>query len=147
LTVADRWQRTLNFSRIQAGQAINQVPDSAEAVFDIRYTEHDDIENLVAAIQQAIRGRLRIIKKEPLFHGGQSPYLDLLLELAPDAKTGFEHGASDARFLADHGIPGIVWGADGDRSAHTSEEHLNIESVGRLYGILNEFLEKVRAVR
>jgi succinyl-diaminopimelate desuccinylase len=139
----DSWQRTLNFSRVQGGKAINQVPDEAEAVFDIRYTENDDMEQLVAEVQKTLKGRLNIEKKEPLFVGGDTPYLDLLLELAPQAKTGFEHGASDARYLADYGISGIVWGAEGDKSAHTSEEHLNIESVGRLYAILNEFMARV----
>jgi succinyl-diaminopimelate desuccinylase len=140
---ADLWQRTLNFSRIQGGKAINQVPDEAEALFDIRYTENDDINRLVAEIQPRLRGRLSIERKEPLFMGGDSPFLDLLLELSPQTKTGFEHGASDARFLADTGTAGIVWGAEGDKSAHTSEEHLNIESVGRLYAVLDEFLKKV----
>ena len=40
----DHWHRTLNFSRIQAGKAVNQVPDYAEALFDIRYTENDDMQ-------------------------------------------------------------------------------------------------------
>jgi succinyl-diaminopimelate desuccinylase len=43
LSAPDHWHRTLNFSWIQAGKVANQVPDYAEALFDIRYTENDDM--------------------------------------------------------------------------------------------------------
>ncbi|MFW6055099.1 MAG: M20 family metallopeptidase, partial [Thermodesulfobacteriota bacterium] len=34
----EHWHRTMNLGRISGGKAVNQVPDRAEAVFDIRYT-------------------------------------------------------------------------------------------------------------
>ncbi len=139
----DHWHRSLNFSRIQAGKSVNQVPDRAEAVFDIRYTEHDDVDKLVAQIQAAIQGELRVEKKEPLFQSGQSRYLDQLLALLPDTATGFEHGASDARFLSQFGIQGIVWGAEGEMSQHTSDEHLVIESAFTLYDALGRFVRAI----
>jgi succinyl-diaminopimelate desuccinylase len=141
LQAADHWHRTLNFSAIQAGKATNQVPDYAEAIFDIRYTENDDMEKIFHAIQSEIKGELVLEKKEPLFEGGDSPYLDLLLEFAENTEVGFEHGASDARFLSAHGIKGIVWGADGDMSAHSADEHVNIDSVFKLYELLNRFIQ------
>ena len=54
LTGRDHWHRTLNLSVFEAGDSINQVPDQAEAVFDIRYTEKDDVDDLV-------RGRRRCV--------------------------------------------------------------------------------------
>jgi succinyl-diaminopimelate desuccinylase len=143
LTAAEHWHRTLNFGIIQAGKSPNQVPDYAEALFDIRYTEHDDVEQLVKEMEQQIRGELVVEAVEPMFHGGDSPYLDLILSIAGDASVGFEHGASDARFLSNYGIKGIVWGADGDMSQHSDEEHLNIESALALYRILDEFAGKI----
>ena len=142
-TAADHWHRSLNFSRIRAGKSINQVPDTAEAEFDIRYTESDDVDQLIADIRAAISGEVRVEKKEPLFQSGESPYLDQLLELLPDTVTGFEHGASDARFLSQYGMRGIVWGADGEMSQHTSEEHLVIASAERIYAALDKFLRAV----
>ena len=139
----DKWHRTLNLSRIQAGQSINQVPDRAEAEFDIRYTETDDMDKLVEDIRKEISGRIVVEKKEPLFIGGDSPYLDLLLEIHGGIKLDREHGASDARFLSQYGIKGIVWGADGDLSQHSENEHVNIESISKLYGVLNRFLQKI----
>jgi succinyl-diaminopimelate desuccinylase len=146
LSDADHWHRTLNFSRIQAGKVSNQVPDYAEALFDIRYTENDDMEALFKNIQKEIKGDLVVEKKEPLFEGGDSPYLDLLLEIATNSEVGFEHGASDARFLSAHGIKGIVWGADGDMSQHSADEHVNIDSVYKLYELLDAFINRSQAL-
>lgn len=142
----DHWNRTLNFSRIQAGKSINQVPDYAEALFDIRYTEQDDMKQVVRDAQAEIEGELTIESMEPVFMGGNSHYLELLLSISTDSFTGFEHGASDARFLSNLGIDGIVWGANGDSSAHSLEEHVNIESINKLFSILDEFLTRAESL-
>ncbi|UCF91802.1 MAG: M20/M25/M40 family metallo-hydrolase [Desulfobacterales bacterium] len=141
----DHWHRTLNFGIVAAGQSFNQVPDYAEATFDIRYTENDSMDELLERMQAQVDGELVVEMQEPLFRGGDSPYLDLLLEIAPNTIVGFEHGASDARFLSDYGIKGIVWGANGDMSQHSPAEHVNIESVNRLYRILETFIAKAGA--
>ena len=143
LRTANHWQRTLNFSRIKGGTATNQVPDTAEALFDIRYTENDDMEKIFLEIQHEIKGELIVEKKEPLFEGGDSPYLELLLQIAKDTEVGFEHGASDARFLSAYGIQGIVWGADGDMSQHSADEHVNLNSVAKLFDTLVAFINRL----
>ncbi|MFO7707442.1 MAG: M20/M25/M40 family metallo-hydrolase [Desulfobacterales bacterium] len=140
VTAPNHWHRTLNFSRIQAGKAANQVPDYAEALFDIRYTENDDMDAVVAAIRSSIRGQLEIVEREPLFQGGDTPHLARLIAIAGSPEVGCEHGASDARFLSEFGIPGIVWGPDGDNSAHSPQEHVNIDTLLALHTILDEFL-------
>jgi succinyl-diaminopimelate desuccinylase len=144
---SDHWHRTLNFGIVRGGKSHNQVPDHAEAVFDIRYTENDDVDALLEDMNRQIQGELVVEEKEPLFQGGASPYLDLLLEIASDTKLGFEHGASDARFLSGYGIKGIVWGADGDESQHSQSEHVNIESLTTLYGYLSRFIEAVSQMK
>ena len=139
----DHWHRTMNFSMIHAGKSLNQVPDYAEALFDVRYTENDNLDEMLEQLQSKIQGEIVVTAREPLFLGGESPYLGLLLEICAGAEVGFEHGASDARFLQEHGISGIVWGADGDLSQHSTEEHVNIESINRLYRILDGFMKKI----
>jgi succinyl-diaminopimelate desuccinylase len=104
------------------------------------------MESLFENIQDKIKGKLVVEKNEPLFEGGDTPYLDMLLKIAPDTEVGFEHGASDARFLSAHGIKGIVWGADGDMSQHSADEHVNIDSVLRLYELLNAFINRSQAI-
>jgi succinyl-diaminopimelate desuccinylase len=142
-TAPEHWHRTMNFSVVHAGKSANQVPDYAEAVFDVRYTENDDMDDIVEKIRGEIKGELRVEMKEPIFFGGDSPYLKSLLEISKKTKVGFEHGASDARFLAQYGMTGIVWGADGDQSQHSEKEHVNIPSVHALYGILDQFLSQI----
>jgi succinyl-diaminopimelate desuccinylase len=99
------------------------------------------MDELIETMQEKIHGDLVVETKEPLFFGGESPYLELLLDIAKNTEVGFEHGASDARFLVEHGIKGIVWGADGDQTQHSQDEHVNIESVYTLYRILDEFMK------
>ena len=77
----------------------------------------------------------------------QITYLDLLLDISPNTKVGFEHGASDARFLSDYGIKGIVWGADGEMSQHTADEHVIIRSMYTVYEILDAFMKKSKELK
>lgn len=142
----DHWHRTLNLGWIKGGESSNQVPDLAEAVLDIRYTEKDHPDELIEKIRKSIKSELLVEEKEPLFEGGPSPYLDFLLKIAKTTRLDFEHGASDARFLANHDIKGIVWGADGDFTAHARNEHINIDSLYRLYHILDEFMQRTAEV-
>ena len=138
-TREDRWHRTINFGFIRAGESINQVPDRAEAIFDIRYTENDDVKSLLSAMSGKVKGDLEVIKQESIFLGGNSRYLDRLLGVAEESRTAFEHGASDARFLKEFGINGIVWGADG-QGTHAKNECVNIDSLHEMYCILDVFL-------
>jgi succinyl-diaminopimelate desuccinylase len=140
----EHWHRTLNLGIISGGRAVNQVPDRAEALLDIRFTEEDDVDRLLAEMAAAVRGELVVERRDPLFLGGQSPYLETLLALSPGTRIGAEHGASDARYLSARGIPGIVWGADGDRSQHADDEHVDIRSVQRLFAVLDDFLKEVK---
>ncbi|HDR15359.1 MAG TPA: M20 family peptidase [Desulfobacteraceae bacterium] len=143
---ADHWHRTAVLSRIQGGgRSVNQVPDSAEGLFDVRFTENDDIDDIVETIRRKVRSRIQIDSRGEIFNGGDSPYLDLLLEISPETSVGFEHGASDARFLSEHGIQGIVWGADGDKTAHAVDEHVNLESVAVLRRILGDFFTRLES--
>ncbi len=142
LDAPDHWHRTANLGKIQGGQSVNQVPDRAEAIFDIRYTENDDLDALVEEMRSRIKGDLIVTDKDPLFIGGDSPYLDLLLSVSEGTTTGFEHGASDARHLADFGIKSVIWGADGEMSQHTEDERAVIDSLSGLYDRLDRFLKK-----
>jgi len=138
----DHWHRTVNLGKIEGGKSVNQVPDRAEAIFDIRYTENDDVDALVEEMRTRVKGDLTVTDKEPLFIGGDSPYLDLLLSVSEGTTTGFEHGASDARHLADFGIKSVIWGADGEMSQHTESERAVIDSLSGLYDRLDRFLKR-----
>ncbi len=138
---ADHWHKTMVLSVCEVGDgSVNKVPGEARAKLDIRYTDEDDPDAIVASIREAVRSEVRVDAKEPLFIGGESPYLDLLVSHSGGATVGFEHGTSDARFFSHRGIPGVVWGADGEMSQHSREEHVVIASIARLYEGLDNFI-------
>ncbi len=137
----EHWHRAVNISRIEAGKRIHRVPKYAEAMLDIRYTENDTMEAFIAKMQKELHSTVGIETIAPIFDEGPSPYLDLLLAISKNTAVGFEDGSNDARFLSEYGIKGIIWGADGDQSQHSETEHVNVESVYSLYGILNAFID------
>lgn len=136
---ADHWHPTLVLSNCRAGNgSTNAVPATATATLDIRYTENDDPDRLLQLIRESVRSEIAVRTVDPVFQGGDSPYTELLARLT-GAATGFEHGASDIRHFSQHGVPGAVWGADGEMSQHGSEEHVTIESLAFVYDSLSAF--------
>lgn len=136
IPAADHWHRTMNLGLLHAGTAVNQVPGEAVAHLDVRYTEHDDPQRLVADMRAAVQGELAVTRMEPLFVTDDTPWLGRLLHCAPGAAPGCAHGASDARFLTDLSMAGVVWGAEGETSQHTDREHLLIPSLVPVYEAL-----------
>lgn len=140
----DRWHKTLSLTNCSAGNgATNIVPRSASAVLDIRYTEHDDPDEIIASIKSVVSSEIVVKAKEPVFSSGKSPYLDKLIATSSALKTGCEHGASDARYLSGKGIPGAIWGADGEMSQHTEDEHIVLSSFFDIYKRLDGFISSL----
>jgi succinyl-diaminopimelate desuccinylase len=140
----DHWHKTMVLSNCKVGNgSTNVVPDKATATLDIRYTEHDDPDEILATIENAIQSDVTVKTKEPVFSSSPSTYIDLLVHHSDNARVGFEHGASDARFLSQRGIPGVICGAEGEMSLHTKEEHIVLSSLYKLYDRLDNFLHDV----
>lgn len=127
---------------IRSKESRHGISEFAEACLEIRYTEADDLEKMFNTMQKELHSDIIVENVEPLFPGGESEHLKLLLEISKKTRIGFEDGANDSRFLSQFGIKGIVWGADGNRSQHTPNEHVNIESVYELYALLDAFIKR-----
>ncbi len=144
----EHWHKTMVLSNCRVGDgSINIVPGEATATLDIRYTEDEDPDEILDAIKNTVASEVTLIEKEPLFIGGSSPYLDTLVDCIPDVSVGFEHGASDARYLTARGIPGAIWGAAGEMSQHAADEHVVIASLGVVYNGLDKFFTVIEAKR
>ncbi|HCU68318.1 MAG TPA: peptidase M20 [Desulfomicrobium sp.] len=141
----DHWHRTVNFGKIRAGESINQVPHTARGWFNIRFTEDDDPQRLVEAIAERVRSRVEVLSTIPVFASPPSPMTDILLDIAPGAVLTREHGASDARHLMDHGIPGAIWGAEGFGTQHGLEECVSIPSIEKLHDRLSTLCERLES--
>lgn len=145
LTTADHWHKTMVLTKCHAGNgSSNIVPELARAVFDIRYTENDNPEAVIAAIRGVVESDVTVHAMEPVFVGNPSPFLDLLVKCSKGARVGFEHGASDARYLSRLGVPGAIWGADGEMSQHQKNEHIVITSLFDFYDCLDSFLTQIQ---
>ncbi len=141
---SSHWHPTCNLGLLRAGRVINQVPDEAVADFDIRFTEDDSADGLAEAVRLAVGSQVEVRALIPPLRGLDSPLLPRLLVHAPAAATGRGHGASDAQFFSERGIPCVVWGAEGDNSQHGPDEHLLIDSALQIYRHLDAFLRSVR---
>lgn len=137
----DHWHKTIVMSKARAGNgSTNIVPEKATAFFDIRYTEYDNPHTIINSIENMVDSSVTVHALEPVFIGGSSPYLDQLVAQAEGVRVGFEHGASDARYLSQLGMPGAIWGADGEMSQHSDDEHIVISSLYYLYDEFDKFL-------
>ncbi|MFN2355222.1 MAG: M20 family metallopeptidase [Desulfopila sp.] len=145
LKTDDHWHKTMVLVKCNAGNgSSNIVPELANALFDIRYTENEDPDALIASIRNTVESTVTVHAKEPVFEAKPSPYLDLLVQFSDDASVGFEHGASDARHISQLGIPGAIWGADGEMSQHRGDEHIVISSLITLYDRLDGYLQHIQ---
>jgi succinyl-diaminopimelate desuccinylase len=138
----DNPHRAITCNHIHSEKSRHGVPVFAEACLEIRYMETDDLEKMFNAMQKELHSDIVIEDVEPLFSAGESEHLKILLEISKKTRIGFEDGANDSRFLSQFGIKGIVWGADGNRSQHTLNEHVDIESVYELYELLDAFIKR-----
>lgn len=133
----EHWHRTVNFGKIRAGQSINQVPQTATGWFNIRFTEDDEPAAIVAEIKSRVNSHVEVLALAPVFASPPSAMTERLLRIVPGAVTTREHGASDARYLMDHGIPGAIWGAEGFGTQHGLEECVSISSIDKVHGWLS----------
>jgi succinyl-diaminopimelate desuccinylase len=136
------WHRKIICNSIQTIPPHQKVPEIVEAQLEIQYTENDDLERMFTTMQSDLHSDIIIDHVEPRFDGGESEHLKWLLDISKKTRIGFEDGANDSRFLSGFGIKGIVWGADGNRSGHTMDEHVDIESIYELYGFLDTFVRR-----
>jgi succinyl-diaminopimelate desuccinylase len=136
------WHRNIICNSIQTIPSHQEIPEIVEAQLEIQYTEGDDLERMFTTMQSDLHSDIIIDHVEPRFDGGESEHLKWLLDISKKTRIGFEDGANDSRFLSGFGIKGIVWGADGNRSAHTMDEHIDTESIYELYGFLDAFVRR-----
>ena len=140
------WEKTLNIGRMEGGNAVNQVPDSAFALLDVRFTEKDDPTQMIREMEKKLRfSHLTQESLDPVFTAGNSSYLSLLALAAPQARYVHEHGASDAHYFSENHIPAVVWGADGEMSQHSDEERVRIDSLALLLSRLRVFFSLCEA--
>jgi succinyl-diaminopimelate desuccinylase len=145
------WETTFNFSQIQGGTAINQVPAQCELLCDVRFKPGDSPEEIVKNLRRHFgKGNIEVIRKEShIFTQEDNSYIKLLAQkLAKyDIEPKFvkELGSSDARHCTQLEIPTLVFGPVGG-GLHEDEEWLELASLDKTKTVLTEFLQEIRTL-
>ncbi|HEY2004510.1 MAG TPA: M20 family metallopeptidase [Candidatus Saccharimonadia bacterium] len=142
------YHSTINLSMISGGVAVNQVPGTAKAQVDIRFTPKtsiDDINSWIIESQAAVPSvSASVINTSapcqiPANAAGEL-YKALALEVADVEVTDHHaHGGSDARWFAWKGIPIVNVGVTGS-GYHTSPEWVDLADLARYYEVFRRFV-------
>lgn len=142
------YHTTLNVGKISGGNAINQVPDSAEAGIDIRFTPDTNFNEIIKRINK-IKSKFEdieiLIKTKGVSYkiDKKNKYLKSFLNILKNnnINTSFinSHGSSDARFFVEKNIPVILTRPKGG-NLHSEKEWIDIKSLNLFYKVLKEFI-------
>ncbi len=144
------WRTTVGLTKIQAGEAINQIPSKAVAFFDIRYVSEKDLEKVLEIIKQfGADTKYRILSEGPMLKtSDNNKFIDVLKDsiFKITNKKAFlirESGTSDAVFFSQQNIPVVLIRPNG-AGAHEDIEWIEKDSLERFYNILKMFFQKIQ---
>jgi succinyl-diaminopimelate desuccinylase len=139
---------SINLGRLNAGDAVNKVPDEAVMAVDIRYLPGQE----PGAILEQIRAIpdvevLKTFIRPPAYVSRSNPYVTELCAAVrragqPGATGVGRDGASDAISFIQAGVPAVEFGPDGG-GHHGPEEWVSIPSLERYRRALVDFMESV----
>jgi succinyl-diaminopimelate desuccinylase len=141
------WRDTMAATIVKGGSVHNQIPDAAEMILNIRFTEKSDPRALVRRIRQASGLAVETLVISPFVCIPESsPLIRLFLRSMkrrynPVIRLGRMNGATDARHFKGAAEAIAITGLKGG-GAHAADEWLQTDSVGRLeealYGFITE---------
>lgn len=147
--IEDHRHSTMNIGKIEGGSVANQIPDSAYALVDIRFTSKEERNRIADVINRITDPNIEIntlVTGEAHNIDRKNPYLlsftgtvKDLLDINPS--FSISHGASDARFFATEKIPVILTRPRGGE-AHGEGEWIEAEDVERFTEVIEKFIKK-----
>ncbi len=138
-------QPSLNLARIEAGKAINQVPDCCTMDLDIRYLPGQNPEAIRTEIARVVNGTVKVLGQGAPVQ--TNPAHPLIVQLQKSAEKVLrrevcffgQDGAADTRFYAEHGIPAVEFGPMG-ANHHGKNEYVDISSLLAFKQILEAYI-------
>lgn len=149
---ADDWHVTVTPAMLKGSDARNMIPDQVTCSLDIRFPPHLCPSPLHAL--ECVRRELpdgcelvSCVEASPLQTDSTEPLVQLMKKIADEVlgsevPLGRQHGASDARFFAEHGIPAFLYGPEGGEP-HGREEWVSIRSMLQHYEVMKRLLERL----
>jgi len=141
-----KWQATMNLGMIKGGEAYNKVPDQAEMGLDIRYTEKEDVNQLIKKIKKIKDIQIEVDQKQPMRitdkNDSQIQKLKKIAQKITKRKIELasQTGASDTRYFAAKGVVTTDFGGRG-KNVHGKNEWVSIKSIVETFKILKEFVK------
>ncbi len=146
--IKEHWHNTINIGRIEGGDSVNRVPDNASVYLDIRFVPPWTVEGIKDIIGKYIDKEcsMEVISRgETVSTPPSDEHLVQFKSVAEKVlgravRFGREHGATDARFFAEKGIPSVILYPVG-ANIHGKDEWVSISSLLQLYNIFERFVE------
>lgn len=141
-------QTTFNYSVLNSGQTINQIPSAAILWCDIRWNPNDDPKKILSLLKNNFSGcRIEIVKLEsaincPIESNLFKSFSRSLNESSIQATPGFEHGSSDARHVTALNIPALVFGPKGG-NLHGLDEWVDTKSLDKTRLVLSNWIKTI----
>jgi len=126
-------------------QTINRIPTLATAVCDIRFPPPHTVESIMKKIKELLSPdiEIKIFISAEATHLSPDPLYQKITEQIIGKKTELvrDDGGSDARYLADKGIPVLI-SRPTVGNLHAEDEWIDIPSMVQFYQIYEEYLLK-----
>ncbi len=139
---------TYNFSLLNGGSAINQVPSTAELFCDVRYNPTDDpseIKNDIATCFSGCKVTL-ITCESPIICDHNSSIFTAVKKSFKasgiNPLTQFDHSTSDARHATALKVPALVFGPKGS-GLHSQSEWVSLKSLYKIQQILDHLINNI----
>ena len=143
---SSEWKTSVNITKINGGEAINQIPNNISLYFDIRYIDKKDKIEIIKIIKSFSKNKIEILaENSPLDVSPNNIYVKKLqnsIKKITNKKVTLvkESATSDAVFFSENGIPAVLYNPKGG-GAHEDVEWIDKKSLVSFYKILIDFLE------
>lgn len=149
------WFPTVSVTMIQGGEATNVIPEYAESDINIRYPASMSPSKILKDINDIVQHYPGVNLMESLQGSAHkvditNPNFLLFKKIAKekfniDVKTVKSHGASDARFFGEKGIPVLVVSPTGG-DIHSDDEWVDLDDLVRYYEVMKEWVKQVSVI-
>ena len=140
----DHWHPTCAFTVVETQNRVpNRIPDRAEVTCDIRFPAPHTVAEMQAAIARLLGEQMELevlVAAEPTNLAPDPLYLEVTQEITGQpARLIREHGGSDARYIAQYGIP-VIMTRPYVGNLHAYDEWIDIASMETLYRIYEAYI-------
>jgi len=154
LKLPSKPRTTMNVGRINGGTSINVIPAEAWLELDLRSEGRDELAELVKAVEVLFESANRpnvhmeaqVIGERPAGElSPDHPFIKLAKKCLKEQGLNavLTSGSTDANIPLSKGYPALVLGVSKGGGAHTKDEFINMEPVGKGMEQLVRFVEQV----